>query len=74
MTQVEKQMEQFQTMVGSETSFRFEQQVTSAVLELAGALQNSYMDNDAKVSYATHVFAQMLDDLADIIESPSIIN
>ncbi len=74
MAQVEKQMEQFQTMVGSETSFRFEQQITSAVLELAGALQSSYMDNDAKVSYATHVFAQMLDDLADIIEHPSLIN
>ena len=74
MAQVEKQMEQFQTMVGSETSFKFEQQITSAILELAGALQSSYMDNDAKVSYATHVFAQMLDDLADIIEYPSLIN
>jgi len=74
MAQVEKQIEQFQTMVGSETSFKFEQQITSAILELAGALQSSYMDNDAKVSYATHVFAQMLDDLADIIEYPSLIN
>ena len=74
MTQVEKQMEQFQTLIGSETSFKFEQQVASAILDLASALQNNFMDNEAKVSYATHVFAQMLDDLAEIVEYSNLVN
>lgn len=74
MTQVEKQIEQLQTLVGDETSFRFEQQVASAIMDLACALQNNYMDNDVKVSYATHIFAQMLDDLAEMVERTHVVN
>lgn len=74
MTQVEQKKEQLEVLVGGEASTRFEQQVTTAVLELAGALQTSFMDNEAKVTYATHVFAQMLDDLAEIVERPLLLN
>ena len=74
MTQVEKQIEQLQTLVGGETSDRFETKVASAVVELACALQKNYMDNDAKMSYATHIFAQMLDDLAVMVEQNHVVN
>lgn len=75
MTQVEKQIEQLQTLVGGETSDRFEQKVASAVIELACELkQKSCMDNDAKMSYATHIFAQMLDDLALMVEQTHVVN
>ncbi|MBF0288164.1 MAG: hypothetical protein HQM14_10130 [SAR324 cluster bacterium] len=74
MSQVEKKLEQLESLVGYETSNKFEQQVTSAILDLASELQNSYLDNDSKVSYATHVFARVLDDLADIVEQPLVIN
>lgn len=74
MTQVEQKKEQLESLVGGETSLRFEEHVTSAVFELARDLQTSFLDNDAKVSYATHVFAQMLDDLAEIVERPLLVN
>ncbi len=74
MTQVEKKLEQLELMVGYETSNKFERQVTSAILDLASELQHTYLDNDSKVSYATHVFARVLDDLADIVERPIVVN
>lgn len=74
MTQVEQSKEQLETLIGDEASYRFEQQITTAILELANALQDSFVDNDMKVSYATHVFAQMLDDLAEIVEKPLLLN
>ncbi len=74
MTQVEQKIERLQSMIGFDNSDRFEQQIASAISDLADSLETSFLDNDTKVTYATHVFAKMLDDLADIVDKPMLLN
>ena len=74
MTPSEQKIEQYHTLVGDDTSYRFEQNVSHAVQELAESFQSSFLDNESKVDHATHVFAKMLDDLSDFLEHPTIMN
>jgi hypothetical protein len=74
MTPSEQKIEQYHAIVGDDTSYRFEHKIAQAVQELAESLENNFMDDEAKVDYATHVFAKMLDDLADFLENPRLIN
>jgi hypothetical protein len=75
MTQpAEQTLEQFHPLVGFENCSRFEQQVTEAIMELAESLETNFLDKDTKIDYATHVFAHMLDDLADLLESSKLMN
>ena len=74
MTPSEQKIEQYHSLVGDDTSYRFEQNVSHAVQELAETFQGNFLDNESKVDYATHVFAKMLDDLSDFLEHPSIVN
>ncbi len=74
MTPSEQKIEQYHSIVGADTSFRFEEKVAQAVLELAESLEGNFMDDESKVDYATHVFAKMLDDLADFLEHPRLMN
>lgn len=74
MTQLEQKIEQFQAVVGFDACAQFEREVASAVLDLVDSLQHNFVDNETKINYATHVFAQMLDDLADLLEKPKILN
>ena len=74
MTPSEQKIEQYHTLGGDDTSYRFEQNVSHAVQELAESFQSSFLDNESKVDYATHVFAKMLDDLSDFLEHPTIVN
>ncbi|MBF0240232.1 MAG: hypothetical protein HQM12_21215 [SAR324 cluster bacterium] len=74
MNQTEQQIENYQELVGFETSHSFERHVTLAVLELAESLKQNFLDNDTKVNYATHVFAKMLDELADMLERSQLLN
>ena len=74
MTPSEQKIEQYHAQVGSDTSFRFEGKISQAVQDLAESLEGNFMDNESKVDYATHVFAKMLDDLADFLEHPRLVN
>lgn len=74
MTQTEEKIEKFQALVGSDLSYRFEKQVTRAVLDLIDSLENRFLDDETKVDYATHVFAKVLDDLVDYLERPKLLN
>ena len=74
MTPTEQKIEKFHTIVGADISFRFEKQITDAVMELAELLAHRFMDDEIKVDYATHVFAKVLDDLMDLPEHPIHIN
>ena len=74
MTPTEQKIEKFHTIVGADISFRFEKQITDAVMELAELLAHRFMDDEIKVDYATHVFAKVLDDLMDLLEHPIHIN
>ena len=67
-------LEQFQTLVGFEISERFELQVSQAILDLANSLEANFLDKETKIDYATHVFAHMLDDLAELLERGNLIN
>ena len=68
-------LEQFQTLVGFENSERFELQVSQAILDLANSLEANFLDKETKIDYyATHVFAHMLDDLAELLERGNLIN
>ena len=74
MTQTEEKIEKFQSLVGADLSYRFEKQVTRAVLDLIDSLENRFLDDETKVDYATHVFAKVLDDLVDYLERPKLLN
>ena len=74
MTQAEQKIERFQELVGVDISYHFEKHVASAIVELADSLHDNFLDNDTKVNYATHVFAKMLDDLADMLENNAFLN
>ena len=74
MTPTEQKIEKFHSIVGADISYRFEKQITDAVMELAEMLEHRFLDNETKVDYATHVFAKVLDDLMDLLEHPSHLN
>lgn len=74
MTQTQEKIEQFQEMVGVDVSYNFETQVASAILYLTQSLKAHFLDNETAVNYATHVFAQMLDDLAEMLEKAQFVN
>jgi len=74
MTLSEEKIEHFHTLVGFDASRRFEGQIARAILDLSESLENNFLDNDTKIDYATHVFAKMLDDLADLLEQPKLVN
>ena len=74
MNPTKDKIEKFHEMVGFDISYRFEQEVASAVVRLAESLQNNFLDNDTKVNYATHVFAKMLDDLAEMLDKSLLLN
>ena len=74
MTPPEQKIEKFHNIVGADISYRFEKQITDAVMELAEMLEHRFLDNETKVDYATHVFAKVLDDLMDLLEHPSHLN
>ena len=67
-------IEAFHPVVGFDARGHFEQQVAYATSELASALQSRLLDKDTTVNYATHVFAKMLDDLAEMLELPKLLN
>ena len=74
MTPSEQKIEEYQSKVGSDISFRFEGQISQAVQDLAASLEGNFMDNESKMDYATHVFAKMLDDLSDFLDHPPHMN
>lgn len=67
-------LEQFHPLVGFENSQRFELQVAEAIADLAQSLESNFLDKDTKIDYATHVFAHMLDDLAELLERGKLMN
>ena len=74
MNQIDEKIEKLQSLIGYESSEKFETEVFDAISQLANAMQQNPADHEIKVSYATHVFAKMLDNLADLITEPVILN
>ena len=72
--QTQQKIEKFHEMVGFDVCYRFEQEVASAVIRLAESIQKNFLDNETKVNYTTHVFAKMLDDLADMLDRSHFLN
>jgi len=74
MTQTEKLSKKFSNEVGVDLNNQFENQVYGTVMRLIESLENRLIDNETKVDYATHVFAKVLDEMADYLESPKLLN
>ena len=74
MTQTEEKIENFTNSVGVDLSSQFEKQVSRTIQELMDSLENRLIDDEAKVDYATHVFAKALDEMVDYLESPKLLN
>ena len=74
MTQTEEKIENFTNSVGLDLSSQFEKQVSRTIQELMDSLENSLIDDETKVDYATHVFAKALDEMVDYLESPKLLN
>lgn len=74
MTQLDEKIEEFHPLIGHDLSEKFEQQVATALAELAQELQYNAVETDVKTNYVTHVFAQMLDELSIMVERPALMN
>ena len=74
MTQTEEKIENFTNSVGVDLSSQFEKQVSRTIQELMDSLENRLIDDETKVDYATHVFAKVLDEMVDYLESPKLLN
>lgn len=70
----EEKIQQFHAIVGFDTCHRFEEKITTAILELAEDLQLNFINDEIKINYATHVFAKLLDDLSDFLEHSNVLN
>ena len=74
MTQTDKLSEKFSNEVGVDLNNQFENQVYGTIMGLIDSLENRLIDNETKIDYATHVFANALDEMVDYLESPRLLN
>lgn len=63
----------YHSFFGEERTVEFEQRVNAAV-ESAVRELDKLVDDEMKIQYVTHVFAKTLDQLADWLSDPKMIN